>query len=419
MRCVAKVGVVAVIALLGSTVAPTLTVGAEPAVAHVPTGQPLTVGKLRATFDDPSAMDGDDFGLAVAQSGSNVIVGAPGSSISANAAAYIYTKGPSGWPATPTVTLPDPGGTGGYFGNAVAISGDTAIVAAYGTGDSMYVGTAYIYVRGASGWPAIPTVTLNNPNPTFYDFFGWSVAVSGNTAVVGAMNSTGVGSAYIYTKGALAWPSKPTVILGDPNGSYVDQFGYSVSISGNTVIVGAPDSTSKQAYAGKAYLYVKGSSGWPISPTKILRDPDGMKYDQFGNAVAVSNTTAVVGAYAAHEQEGAAYVFLEGPSGWNGTPTTTLADPGATDYDNFGNAVALSGSVAVIGEIGVNSLDVKAYIFDKGPTGWPAKPTATLSDPAGSGDDAFGWGVASSTHDVAVGAEFTGYRGATYIFAAG
>jgi hypothetical protein len=158
------------------------------------------VGTLLATLHDPDATSGDSFGLAVARFGLGVgaiaVVGAPGVDASAGAA-YIYTKGSSGWPTTPTATLTDPAATSNdYFGWSVAVSGNTALVSSPYTDSN--TGAAYIYVRGSSGWPTTPTATLTGAASN--DYFGGSVAVvSGGAALVGAgPTDNGVGAAYLF-----------------------------------------------------------------------------------------------------------------------------------------------------------------------------------------------------------------------------
>jgi hypothetical protein len=158
------------------------------------------VGTLLATLHDPVTQKKQDFGYEVAVSGNTAIVGRPGAAKSGGIA-YLYVKRSSGWPTTPTVTLTDPAGVAhAGFGSSVAVSDQTAVVGAPegGTG-----ATAYIYVKGPSGRPTHPTATLPNPASTQEDDFGMSVAVSGDTVLVGAPGTKvgttkEVGAAYIY-----------------------------------------------------------------------------------------------------------------------------------------------------------------------------------------------------------------------------
>jgi hypothetical protein len=189
--------------LIGLTVAaPLSTAGATQADAGPVM---LPIGTLRATFHDPSAMSDDQFGYAIAKSGtgsgSTVIVGAYGGS--RDGVAYIYVKDRSRWPSTPTATLNDPAGAAGdNFSISVAVSGDIAVVGADGT-KSNY-GAAYLYVKGFSGWPTAPTATLEDPagaSSKYRDQFGVSVAVSGNTAFVGSNNVNCWGWGCLHLRG--------------------------------------------------------------------------------------------------------------------------------------------------------------------------------------------------------------------------
>jgi hypothetical protein len=332
----------------------------------------------------------------MAVSGKTLVVGADG----ANAflgLAHIYVKSASGWPKLPTTTLHDPAQTfHDLFGESVAVARKTVVVSAPGEGTSP--GVVYIYVKDAAGWPTTPTVTL--PNRAI------SVAVSGTTIVVG-----GPYGAYIYAKGATGWPTTPTATLPDPAAT---PFGSSVAVSGRTVVIGAQNS---------AYIYVKGSAGWPTTPTATLPDPAAPPGDQFGGAVAVSGTTAIISAPGYNSSAGAAYVYTKCAKGWPTTPTATLQDPERIARDNFGNSVALSGKTIIVGAYGTDPGGA-AYIYAKGVTGWPTTPTVTLlaaaymapGTPAGG---SFGFAAAVSKRTAIISAQ--GYNpglGAAYIYKA-
>jgi hypothetical protein len=309
-----------------------------------------------ATLDDPGAKDSDHYGESVAVSNKTVVVGAPGTNTNAGAV-YIYVKGTSGWPTRPTTALTDPEATAGDdFGRSVAVSGKTILVG--GRDPSGAIGTAYIYAEGDSGWPSAPSFTIPDPAPRSDDEFGASVAVSGKTAIVGAYAQKRVaGSAYIYVDGKSGWPAKPTTVLRDPSSRPGDEFGWSLGVSGSTAIVSSP---AKRSYRGEVYLYSKTSSAWQKTPTTKQKDP-GAKGDEFGVSVAVSGTTAMVGSYGA---TGVAYLYVKKESGWGAVPTTALSDPAATTGDEFGKTVAASGTVAVVGGPGTNSGAGAAYIYE-------------------------------------------------------
>jgi hypothetical protein len=329
---------------------------------------------LLAKLKDPAATN--LFGWAVAVSGTTAVVGAPAEP--GTGAAYIYEKGASGWPVTPSTTLSEPGGTSDYeFGSSVAVSGTTVVVGAPGTSSSAEA--AYIYVKGASGWPTTPTVTLTDPLATVHDDFGDSVAVTGKTVVVGAQGTDSfAGTAYIYVNSGSGWPITPTTTLSDPTATSGDNFGGSVAVSGKTAVVGAYGSSS---YAGgAAYIYVKGASGWPTIPTTELLDPAFTTGDNFGGSVGVWNgTVVVVAAQGTNSFTGTAYIYVRSASGWPTTPTTTLSDPRGTADDVFGWSLAVQGTNVIVGAPGTNSGAGTAYIYVNRGSGWPTEPTTTLS----------------------------------------
>ena len=166
-------------------------------------------------------------------------------------------------------------------------------------------------------------------------------------------------------KSHLGWPTKPTVTLSDPAAyGSIDRFGNSVAVSGDTAVVSAFDSN----VGGTAYIYVRGPGGWPTEPTTTLEDPAATSGDFFGDSVAVSEdalgNTVIIGAPASTSDDGAAYVYVERPSGWPTRPTATLPDPAATSGDEFGGSVAVvSGGATVVGAFGSNSGEGAAYLF--------------------------------------------------------
>ncbi|MFZ0666800.1 MAG: hypothetical protein WAM97_13690 [Acidimicrobiales bacterium] len=270
MRKNRATGIVAAFGVIGLVLMfPIESAGAVQTVAMQSTLKPFAIGEVRATLDDPGSTPNAFFGDSVAESGSGpgstLIVGAFGTDSYAGSA-YIYVKGSSGWPTTPDATLTDPPATANDdFGYSVAISGDTAVVGAAGvvspSGPISSPGAAYIYVKGSSGWPTTPTATLADPAGTSNDVFGYSVAVSSKTVVVGAPRTHfSEGATYIYTRVASGWPAMPTSTLADPGNNDSDEFGNSVAVSGKTVVVGTPGAGSN---SGAAYVYVKGSSDSP------------------------------------------------------------------------------------------------------------------------------------------------------------
>ena len=231
-----------------------------------------------------------------------------------------------------------------------------------------------------------PTATLSDPEATPGDLFGLSagVSVSGTTVVIGAPGANSVGAVYIYVKGRTGWSTTPTTTLSDPAATEGDEFGVAVAVSrwsALTAVVGAIGTNSD---AGAAYIYVKGASGWSTTPTTTLSDPAATAGDEFGESVAVAGRTAVVGAIGTNASTGAAYVYVNQASDWPSTPTETMSDPAATAGDYFGYSVAVAkgGPTVVVGAPFTDSNTGAAYIYVNGASGWPTAPTTTLSDPA-------------------------------------
>ncbi len=390
------------------TVLPVTTVSATPRATAAST----PVGALVATLHDPAAATNDYFGV-VAVSGTTAVVG-DDSANSGAGAAYIYVKGTTRWPTTPTVTLHDPAATANGFGEAVAVSGSTIVVGAFGSNSN--TGAAYIYVKGTADWPTTPTVTLQDPAATENDYFGYAVAVSGSTMVVSAVPlgippGSNSAAAYVYDEGTSGWPTAPTATLLDPIGLAADTFGWSVAISGTTVVVGASGTSSN---AGAAYLYVKGTSDWPTKPTVTLQNPTPTATYLFGWSVAVSGTTAVIGAACSATCAATAFIYLKSGGRWQTTPVAGPHLPGSVG-SQFGMSVAVSGSTVVAGACCTNTGE--AYLYVKGTSGWPTTATATLVDPTPTANDYFGF-VAVSGTTAAVGAPGTSPGGAAYIYKA-
>jgi hypothetical protein len=292
------------------------------------------------------------------------------------------------------------------FGEAVAISGTTAIVGARGDADNgANSGSAYLFDTTTGAQSA----KLTASDGAVADMFGGSVAISGTTAIVGA-NGDNNGSAYLFDTTTGAQVFKLTA--GDSAAN--DAFGGSVAISGTTAIVGAAGDDDKGSASGSAYLFDTTTG----AQSAKLTASDGAENDAFGFSVALSGTTAIVGAYQDDDNggnSGSAYLF----------DTTTgaqlfklTAGDGAAD-DFFGWSVAISGSIGIVGarfddDNGTDS--GSAYLFDTTTGNQLFKLTA--SD--GAAADRFGWSVAISGTTAIVGAyqddDNGASSGSTYLF---
>src|SRR6185503_19688910 len=182
------------------------------------------------------------------------------------------------------------------------------------------------------------------------DLFGDSVAVSGDTAVVGAIGDddggTSSGSAYVFVRSAGVWSQQQKLTASDALAG--DEFGYSVAVSGDTAVVGARSDSDAGTFSGSAYVFVRSAGVW--SQQQKLTASDAAAGDFFGFSVAVSGDTAVVGAIFdddAGSGSGSAYVFVRSAGVWSQQQKLTASDAAASD--SFGASVAVSGDTAVVG----------------------------------------------------------------------
>ncbi|HQU16804.1 MAG TPA: GlyGly-CTERM sorting domain-containing protein [Gammaproteobacteria bacterium] len=382
---------------------------------------PVTVDPLVWTQQEITASDGAgglEFGYSVALSvdGSTALVGAPAvNNLGRQGAAYVYTYSAATGTWTQVAELTASNGSGNdYFGWSVALSsnGAMALVGAIGINSSQ--GAAYIYTRPASGiWTSTSTYTaeLTASNGAANNFFGVSVALSSNgtTALIGAQGTNSYqGAAYVYTEptsGTWANTSTYAAEFTASNGAANNFFGFSVALSSNgtTALIGADGANSNQ---GAAYVYTEPTSGWATTSTYAaeLTASNGVANDYFGHSVALSSNgaTALIGAAHVNNQ-GAAYVYTEPTSGWvSATETAELTASNGAANDHFGNSVALasSGATALIGAVGVNSLQGAAYVYTEPTSGtWANTSTyaVELTASNGAANNFFGYSVALSS----------------------
>jgi len=335
--------------------------------AHL--AEPAKVGNLLATLADPAGMAGDGFGSQVAISGNTAIVGAPTGT--RGGAAYVYVKASSGWGSSPSVTLDNPTGQR-YFGFSVATSGDFTLVSdPFANSGS---GAVFVYEKGPYLWKTGVIKTLTEPGNPAGAQFGDRIAMFGGTALIsGTQGSTN--AVYVYQLSSEGWSNEPVATFVDPAPTFNDGFGYSLSLSPDWAVVGASGTNS---YEGSVYIYTKRSNRWQVKPEIQLNDPAANKDDYFGDSVSLSERTLLVGARGKNPVSGGeAYIYTMGPSGWPLLPSVSLVDP-VSGSNFFGSSVGLSDGVAVVGASGTGANTGAAYIYMQGPTGWPTAPSASL-----------------------------------------
>ena len=358
------------------------------------------------------------FGYSVAVDVDTAVIGVPGDD-TLQGSAYVFTKVSGVW-SQPVMLTASGGLADDEFGISVAVDGDTVVVG----GDQDGNGAAYVYIKPASigGWAdstGTETAKLTASGGAADDKFGISVAVDGDTVVVGG-DQNGNGAAYVFTKPDTGWADSTgteTAKLTASDGAASDEFGISVAVDGDTVVVGGD-----QNGTGAAYVYIKPASigGWADSTgteTAKLTAFDGAANDKFGISVAVDGDTVVVGASGnqnavedTNVSTGAAYVFTEPNTGWgNATETAKLTASDRASDDEFGISVAVDGETVVVGahkhDIGSKSNAGAAYVYIKPGSVWAdatesAKPTAS----GGAENDEFGSSVAVDGDTVLVGA---------------
>lgn len=324
----------------------------------------------------------DQFGYSVAVSGDTVVIGAPAESSSAtgvngdqtdnsfnaSGAAYVFTRSAGVWIQQAYLKASNTQNAD-LFGNSVAISGDTIVVGAYyessaatGVGgnqadnSSAGSGAAYVFTRSAGTWSQQAYLKASNTGSG--DRFGGSVAISGDTIVVGAyfQGSDDSGAAYVFNRSADFWSQQ--AYLKASNADAGDNFGYSVAIADDTVVVGAyledssatgvnGDQTSNSATgSGAAYVFARNSGAW--SQQAYLKASNSLILDNFGYSVGASGDSIVVGANRqASDSSGAAYVFTRSAGNWSQQAFLKASNSAASD--SFGHSVAISGNKLVVG----------------------------------------------------------------------
>lgn len=395
-----------------------------------------------------NADSGDHFGHAVSISGDTIVIGAYGedsystevngddrnNSASSSGAAYIFTRNAGAWSQQAYLKASN-AGIGDLFGWAVSVEGDTVVVGAhredsYATGvngnqtndSAQDSGAAYVYKRNGTIWSQQAYLKASNTEST--DFFGASLAISGDTIVVGAYfedsnatrangnqsdnSASGAGAAYIFVRSLGVWTQQ--VYLKPSHVDSGDAFGYSVAISDDTVVIGATgedsnsigvngdDINNSAMEAGAAYVFTRNGGTW--TQQAYLKASNTELGDTFGFAVSISGTTILVGAigedsYASGVDgsqsgngafnSGAAYVFTQGGGTWSQHAYLKASNPWISD--RLGWSVSVAGGIAVIGSryedssaTGVNADQTNdnaadsgaSYVFEIGlAPGWP------------------------------------------------
>lgn len=291
-------------------------------------------------------------------------------------------------PISPIAQLtPSDGMSGDSFGSSLALSGNTLVVgSAYAGG----AGAAYIFTGSGSSWTQIAKLTPSDG--VTGGQFGYALAISGNTIAVGAPMNSG-GAVYVFVKPATGWQNTNETAKLTYQG---DIFGYCVAFAGNGqfLLVDA-------LFQSAAYVFDKPSTGWvnATAPTTILVPPSGSS--GFGNSIATSATTAVIGAPGTNNSSGAAYIFSLAPGVANihASATLTASDSGGI----LGNTLAFHGNTVVAGAQNHQDATGAVYVFVEPATGWTDMTQTAELTSGSSAQTAFGAGLGLSTGAIIVG----------------
>ena len=387
---------------------------------------------------------GDEFGGSVAISGDTAVIGAVGqdrsgalSFLDSEGAVYVFVREEEAWVQQAFLKASN-AQRDDEFGISVAISEDTLVVGA--TGEDSFAGesgAAYVFVRDDTTWSQ--QALLKAEAPVTNEGFGASVGVSGDTLVVGAaedfVGNTAPGSAYVFVREGESWSQQAVLQAG--NAGADDLFGLSVGLSGDTIVVGARDEDSSAeggdnddlSDSGAAYVFVRDGIFW--SQQAFLKADDPSSSDGFGNAVAISEETIVIGSPEEDSivgNSGAGYIFVRSGTTWSQQALLKAEFPGVADQ--LGRSVAIFENRVILGTDAEDSSVAggpennsetsagAAYVFERDDVTW--SQVAFLKASNAEDSDSFGVSVGVSEVAVIVGAEGEDTRanesGAAYIF---
>ena len=386
---------------------------------------------------------GDLFGASVVLYGDTAVIGAPGDDTSTGAA-YVFTRSGGAWTQQAKLTASD-AATGDTFGRSVAIYGDTAVISAHE--DNTSTGAAYVFTRSGGAWTQQAKLTASDFSTA--NDFGRGVAIEGDTVVVRATKGNGdlfyiftrsdgtwsertkgsvplagqtafssnqtrivggivalgcptgpkmVGCVYSYSESAGVWTQDQKVeIDGGGHGEY---FGRSVSALGSRMVSGRPGDDGTKG-AAHVYLYDLVTSTWSLEASLVAGDAS--EHANFGQSVAVSSSTVIVGADGYSHDAGAAYVFTRSGVTWTQQAKLTASDAASEDLGGWSVAYDTTlGDTAVIGAPGDDSSTGAAYVFTRSGGTWTQQAKLTASDAATG--DMFGYSVRIDDGTIVVGA---------------
>ncbi len=378
------------------------TVAIGPA-AGLPAGEPRGwIQEAKLVLDD--VMNRDWFGASVSLSGNTALIGAPNKSgaTTDSGTASVYIESSGSW-ALQAEFHPADAGYQDEFGRAVCIDGNRAVVGAPGDDDGGDgSGFAYVFVRSGTAWVQAAKLTASDPTPG--KELGSSVFIRGDTAIVGArgdhVGTSKAGSAYVFVRTSSGWTQEAKLTAADPR--YYAHFGHSVALDGDTTAIGAHGDSEGGPYSGAAYVFVRSGSNW-TQQAKLTR-LGAAAHDNVGWSVSLSGDTALIGSLES-SNAGAAYAFVRTGAAWHQEAKLMGSDSGS--WERFGNSVAVAGDRALVGSYlhdGAGTYAGAAYVFEREGTSW--SETVKLLGEDTETEDRFGNSVALAGDTALIGAYF-------------
>ncbi len=303
-----------------------------------------------------------------------------------------------------------------HFGNAVAVEGDVAFVGAYlDDDDGVASGSVYVYRFDGTAWVEEQKLTASDAGDR--DNFGFSIALDGDTALIGSDPELGTaGAAYVFRFDGSMWVEEQRLSASD--GGLRDRFARSVSLAGDLAVIGAPDHGEDVRESGAAYVFRFDGSSWVEEQKLTASDPG--EFALFGFSVSTDGERMLVGAIGdatSGRSSGASYVFRFDGSSW--IEEQKLAASDAAELDYFGWSVSLDGDLALVGAQGDDD-DARdsgsSYVFRREGSSWGEE--AKLTAGAASIGARFGWAVALEGDAALIGATGAGasFEGAAYLY---
>ena len=344
------------------------------------------------------AVPGEEFGYSVALSGDTALIGAAKAAGAAGqqGAAYVFTRTGASWTEAARLSAAD-GANGDAFGYSVALEGDRALVGARAQNSNL--GAAYVFEGSGSNWTQTAKLLANDGIAG--DRFGTVVALSGDTALVSAATATvganaSQGAGYIFTFSGGNWSQSAKLVATDGVGN--DQLGIGAALDGATAVLGTPN---PGFFTGAAYVFTESGGNW--SQTQKLTIPGTGPFTAFGGAVALEGQHLLIGAnlaMGAQPSTGAAWMFTLTAGSWvqQQQLVATDGEPGA----NFGYAVALDGDTALVGADRAGGELGAVYLFEYDGSTWVQGNKLVASD--ASAQSGYGSGLARQGNTILVGA---------------